>query len=234
MKNKFMIVLLGLMLVSCGEVSSLSTSTSNSLIESISTSDSLTISTPTSNSLIQSTSTSNSLAGNTALTKQEWNDAFSYFYNSNFTYNTISVGAGVTSTMIVTCHNDVCSLTAKNVNDDFTMYYEKNGDNYYVYNNDNGWKKRESQKEEYENVRHALTFAINQYDSFMYDSESNSYSANNIEGFITSDNKFTITFDSTNKKLATIHQEYTYSNVDFVADITIGYVTEAISLPVVE
>lgn len=125
-------------------------------------------------------------------------------------------------------------VTGKNMYDDFTMYYEKNGDSYYIYNNDNGWKKRESQKEEYENVRHALTFAINQYDSFIYDSKSNSYSADNIEGFITSDNKFTLTFDSTNKKLATIHEEYTYSNVDFVADITVSYVTESISLPVVE
>ena len=224
MKNKFMIALLGLMLVSCGEASSLSTSISNSLSESISAS----------NSLIQSASTSNSLTGNTALTKQEWNDAFSYFYNGNFTYTSVSVGADVTSTMVVTCHNNVCSLTGKNEYDDFTMYYEKNGDNYYVYNNDNGWKKRESQKEEYENVRHGLTFAINQYDSFIYDSESNSYSADDIEGFITSDNKFRITFDSISKKLATIHEEYTYSNVDFVADITVSYVTEAISLPVVD
>ena len=204
MGNKFMIVLLGLMLVSCGEASSLSTSTSNSL------------------------------TGNTALTKTEWNDAFSYFYNGNFTYNSVIVGANVTSTMVVTCHNDVCSLIAKNVNADFTIYYEKNGDNYYIYNNDNGWKKRESQKEEYENLRHSLTFVINQYDSFIYDSESNSYSADNIEGFITSDNKITIIFDSISKKLATIHEEYTYSNVDFVADITVSYVTEAISLPVVE
>ena len=65
MKNKFMIPLLGLMLVSCGEASSLSTSISNSLIESI--------------------SASNSLTGNTALTKTEWNDAFSYFYNGEKT-----------------------------------------------------------------------------------------------------------------------------------------------------
>lgn len=233
---KINLVLLSLLLVSCGSnslSSSISSVNSSSPSSSVNTSNFSTIS----SSITSSTS---STIGTKKLTESQWNEVISSY--SNIDYSTIEKSTIDEFQTVVSISNTTRIgnqvYASVEANGSITsINYIKSEEKYSaVETNSIGTNEYEISKEDYDNIRNPYTYLIGQYNKFVFDESQNSYTSTekisypNFEALnaeivsfkliINSDKKITKIFYDLNfienSTLIKYDVEFTYGNKDVV------------------
>ncbi len=233
---KINLVLLYLLLVSCGS-NSLSSSTSNSSSSSSSSSVNISSSSPISNSSISSISSTNEIK---KLTEAEWNEVISSY--SSIDYSTIEKSILVESQIVTSISNTTRignQVYARvEANGSITsINYIKSEEKYSaVETNSIGTNEYKISKEDYDNIRNPYTYLIGQYNKFVFNVSQNSYTSTekisypNSETLIAEIVSFKLIINSDNKiskinydlnfidssTLIKYDVEFTYDNKDIV------------------
>lgn len=147
------LILLSLLLVSCGS-NSITSPSSTSISSSVSSTNTVTSSTSISSSTstisssssshTSSSSSSSSSVEHRALTETEWDNLFTSFTTLNYSLTEEQINDSEKSSYTFTCYNDFISLYIKNsMFSGYIYYFVKSNDTYYLlYNNDdNIWKR---------------------------------------------------------------------------------------------
>lgn len=233
---KFNLVLLSLLLVSCGSnslSSSISSVNSSSPSSSVNTSSFSTIS----SSITSSTS---STIETKKLTELQWNEVISSY--SNIDYSTIEKSTLDESQTVVSISNTTRIgnqvYASVEANGSITsINYIKSEEKYSaVETNSIGTNEYEISKEDYDNIRNPYTYLIGQYNKFVFDESQNSYTSTekisypNFEALNAEIVSFKLIFNS-DKKITKIFYdlnfienstlikydvEFTYGNKDVV------------------
>ena len=174
---KFNLVLLSLLLVSCGSnslSSSISSVNSSSPSSSVNTSSFSTIS----SSITSSTS---STVETKKLTESQWNEVISSY--SNIDYSTIEKSTHDESqavayiSNITRIGNQVYASVEANGSITSINYIKSEEKYSAVQTNSIGTNEYEISKEDYDNIRNPYTYLIGQYNKFVFDESQNSYTS---------------------------------------------------------
>lgn len=174
---KINLVLLSLLLVSCGS-NSINSSTSNSSSSSSSSSVNISSSSPISNSSISSISSTNEIK---KLTEAEWNEVISSY--SSIDYSTIEKSILDESQIVTSISNttrignQVCASVEANGSITSINYIKTNEKYSAVETNSIGTNEYEISKEDYDNIRNPYTYLIGQYNKFVFNVSQNSYTS---------------------------------------------------------
>ena len=243
------LILLSLLLVSCGS-NSITSPSSTSISSSVSSTNTVTSSTsissftPTvsssSSSHTSSSSSSSSSVEHRALTETEWDNLFTSFTTLNYSLTEEQINDSEKSSYTFTCYNDFISLYIKNsMFSGYIYYFVKSNDTYYLlYNNDdNIWKKGEFNKAGYDDYRNSNLLYVGKYNLFTYDKETNSYSADEIEmpyiegiGYVRKMKNVVMYFNDENK-VSSITYTLTYEDNSIPSTLTFNYDVDEIVLP---
>ena len=233
---KINLVLLSLLLVSCGSnslSSSISSVNSSSPSSSVNTSNFSTIS----SSITSSTS---STIGTKKLTESQWNEVISSY--SNIDYSTIEKSTHDESqavayiSNITRIGNQVYASVEANGSITSINYIKSEEKYSAVETNSIGTNKYKISKEDYDNIRNPYTYLIGQYNKFVFDESQNSYTSTekilypNSETLIAEIVSFKLIINSDNKiskinydlkfidssALIKYDVEFTYDNKDIV------------------
>lgn len=172
---KINLVLLSLLLVSCGS-NSLSSSISSVSSSSSSSSVNISSSSPISNSSISSISSTNEIK---KLTEAEWNEVISSY--SSIDYSTIEKSILDESQIVTSISNttrignQVCASVEANGSITSINYIKTNEKYSAVETNSIGTNEYEISKEDYDNIRNPYTYLIGQYNKFVFNVSQNSY-----------------------------------------------------------
>lgn len=233
---KINLVLLSLLLVSCGS-NSISSSISSVSSSSSSSSVNISSSSPISNSSISSISSTNEIK---KLTESQWNEVISSY--SNIDFSTIEKSTLDESQTVVSISNttriDNQVYASVEANGSITsIKYIKTNEKYSaVETNSIGTNEYEISKEDYDNIRNPYTYLIGQYNKFVFDVSQNSYTSTDKILYPNSDilnaemTSFKVSFDNDNKitkinydlnfidssTLIKYDVEFTYENKDVV------------------
>lgn len=174
---KINLVLLSLLLVSCGSnslSSSISSVNSSSPSSSVNTSSFSTIS----SSITSSTS---STIETKKLTESQWNEVISSY--SNIDYSTIEKSILDESQIVTSISNttrignQVCASVEANGSITSINYIKTNEKYSAVETNSIGTNEYEISKEDYDNIRNPYTYLIGQYNKFVFNVSQNSYTS---------------------------------------------------------
>lgn len=233
---KFNLVLLSLLLVSCGS-NSLSSSISSVNSSSPSSSVNTSIFSTISSSITSSTS---STIETKKLTESQWNEVILSY--SSIDYSTIEKSTLDESQTVVSISNTTRIgnqvYASVEANGSITsINYIKSEEKYSaVETNSIGTNKYEISKEDYDNIRNPYTYLIGQYNKFVFDESQNSYTSTekisypNSEVLIAEIVSFKLIINSDNKiskinydlnfidssALIKYDVEFTYDNKDIV------------------
>lgn len=233
---KFNLVLLSLLLVSCGSnslSSSISSVNSSSLSSSVNTSSFSTISSSI-------TSPTSSTIETKKLTELQWNEVILSY--SSIDYSTIEKSTHDESqavayiSNITRIGNQVYASVEANGSITSINYIKSEEKYSAVETNSIGTNKYEISKEDYDNIRNPYTYLIGQYNKFVFDESQNSYTSTekisypNSEVLIAEIVSFKLIINSDNKiskinydlnfidssALIKYDVEFTYDNKDIV------------------
>lgn len=174
---KINLVLLSLLLVSCGSnslSSSISSVNSSSPSSSVNTSSFSTIS----SSITSSTS---STVETKKLTELQWNEVISSY--SSIDYSTIEKSTLDESQIVTSISNttrignQVCASVEANGSITSINYIKTNEKYSAVETNSIGTNEYEISKEDYDNIRNPYTYLIGQYNKFVFNVSQNSYTS---------------------------------------------------------